>query len=259
MPDDSPVPAPVAPGGPPAGDPRREPARPATFPGRVLWIALIGVVVGNLLAGVGYALGLWAVPGTDAGAIALGQLLLWGGLLWACVRASRGYGSGSVRRDFGLHPRPVDAAIGLGGAVLDWVAAYGVNELVSLLGPSYTGSNSDIVTDVRSDVPALAVTVVIAVLGAPIVEELFFRGLLQRSIVARVGVLWAVLGQGLLFGAVHVVETTGAGRLGLWLSLSAVGVVHGLLYQRFGRLTVPMWAHLWFNALGVIAIFGSGS
>jgi uncharacterized protein len=229
----------------------------ARFPGSVLWIAVAGLLAGNLIAVIGYSIGQAIVPGTDAGAMLLSEVGLWGGMLGACAYASRLHGTGSLRHDFAIRPKRRDIAIGLGAAVADWIAATGVSVLVSLLGRDYAGSNSNIVTDVRSDVPALAVTIAFAVAGAPIVEELFFRGLVQRALEPLAGIIGAILLQGLVFGGVHVAETSGAGRLGLWLSLSAVGVVHGIVYHRVKRSTASMCAHALFNAFGVVLIFAT--
>ncbi len=45
--------------------------------------------------------------------------------------------------------------------------------------------------------------VLIAVVGAPLVEELFFRGLLLRSIEKRLGWVWAIVGSSVFFGLAH--------------------------------------------------------
>jgi uncharacterized protein len=227
----------------------------ARFPTKALGIAVAGLVAGNLVAVIGYVVGQAALPGTNAGALLLSELALWGGMVGACAYASRVHATGSLRRDFAIRPRPVDVGIGLLAAIADLVAAYAVSFLVSLLGNDFVGSNSNIVTDVRDDTAALVLTIVFALAGAPIVEELFFRGLLQRSLEPLAGVAGAIVLQGLVFGGIHVLETTGAGRLGLWLSLSAVGVVHGVVYQRVKRLTASMWAHALFNTSGVVLIF----
>jgi membrane protease YdiL (CAAX protease family) len=79
----------------------------------------------------------------------------------------------------------------------------------------------------------------------------------QRALEPVAGVVGAILLQGLVFGGVHVAETSGAGRLGLWLSLSAVGVVHGFVYHRVKRSTASMCAHALFNAFGVVLIFAT--
>ena len=226
----------------------------ARLPARALLIALAGLVGGNVAAVVGYSVGLSVTPDERVTPLVLSEFLLWGGMLWACVVASRRYGTGLVRADFAVRPRGTDAAWGLLFAVADWVAAGTVTWLVSRLGRSYAGSNDSIVTDVLDDPPALVATILFAVVGAPIVEELFFRGLVQRALESWAGIGVAVVLQALLFGAVHLAEIRGSGWLGLWLSLSAIGLVHGLVYQRFRRITTCMWTHALFNVTGVLVI-----
>lgn len=236
-----------------AGHPADDPRPP--LPPLAGAIGLAGLLVGNVAAVVGYAVGVAITPHELFTALLLSELLLWGGMLGACWYASRMFATGSFRVDFSVRPKRSDVALGVLFALADWAAANAVTQLVSLLGRSYAGDNSGIVTDVRDDVPALGLTVAFALLGAPIVEELFFRGLMQRSIQAWAGVPGAIAVQGLLFGAVHLGEDSGAGLLGLWLSLSAVGIVHGIVYQRYKRITTSMWTHVMFNVGGVVLIF----
>lgn len=247
---------------PPAGSGAEEVQEPATdprgqLPARAVMAAVGGLLVGNVAAVIGYAIGDLATPTELLVPLILSELALWAGMLGACRWASARLGSGSFRTDFGWRPRRFDAGWGLLLALVDWIAAGVVAQLVGLLGKGYAGSNATIVTDVRHDVPALVATIAFAVVGAPIVEELFFRGLLQRSLESWAGVPVAIVLQGLIFGAVHIVEITGKGQLGLWLSLSAVGIVHGVAYQRFKRITVSIWAHAIFNLGGVVLIFAA--
>src|SRR5206468_11743509 len=58
------------------------------------------------------------------------------------------------------------------------------------------------VTDSAHGGGYIALTIVVVV-GAPIVEELFFRGLVLRSLQRRFGDAWAVVGSAVLFGLAH--------------------------------------------------------
>lgn len=230
----------------------------APLPPRAALLALAGLGCGYVLGFVGAEVGLAISTTEKVWALLLSQAGLWAGMIGACVLASRRYGTGGFRRDFAVRPRAVDAAWGLLFAFADWVAAAAVSYLVvTFLGRGYHGSNGSVVTGYNTDVPALAAVIAFAVVGAPIIEELFFRGLVQRALEPLAGVAVAVLVQGLIFGGVHVAEGSGAGRLGLWLALSAVGVVHGLVYQRFKRITVSMWTHALFNAANVMLIYAT--
>ena len=86
-------------------------------------------------------------------------------------------------------------------------------------------------------------TIVMAVLLAPIVEELVFRGVLLRALAARWGLWRGVIVSALAFGLLHL-DSLGA---------VAFGVVMSLLYMRTGTLLVPIACHAVYNGIIVVA------
>ena len=86
------------------------------------------------------------------------------------------------------------------------------------------------------------VTAIVApVLFAPIVEELFFRGLVLPAI----GTNWiGILGSAVIFSAVHLV--TGFHPITA-VSTFIVGVAFGILAVRTGRLGASITAHVVYN------------
>lgn len=90
--------------------------------------------------------------------------------------------------------------------------------------------------------------------SAPIVEEIFFRGLLYRSLRNRLPILQAALAAGLLFGLVHI---TGYPLITLPVK-AAFGVIACLLYERTGSLLPGMALHSFVDASVVdIALTGN--
>ncbi len=90
--------------------------------------------------------------------------------------------------------------------------------------------------------------------GAPFFEELFFRGLLLRSLARLfgsfagwVGPTAAVVVTGVLFGLAH------AESLQL-LGLAAFGIALSAIAYRTGRLGMNMFAHAAFNLTAVAAV-----
>lgn len=84
-----------------------------------------------------------------------------------------------------------------------------------------------------------------AALIAPIVEELYFRGLLTRGFVARWGRAVGVIAPGVIFGVFHF--------SGLQLpALVAFGIFLSWLATRQGRLGACIVAHMAFNASTVV-------
>jgi len=98
---------------------------------------------------------------------------------------------------------------------------------------------------------------------APAAEELFFRGLLLKSLVrlftplnaagrARAaGVVLAVIADGLLFGAAHGEWVQFAGLAGFGIVLAAVS-------YRTGRLGMNTVAHATFNLMAILSIAFNG-
>jgi membrane protease YdiL (CAAX protease family) len=85
--------------------------------------------------------------------------------------------------------------------------------------------------------------------GAPLVEELFFRGLLFRALLGRapVPVPVAVVVSALLFALAHFEAVQFAG-------LAVFGVVLALLAWRTGRLMPGIGAHAAFNLAAVVSV-----
>jgi membrane protease YdiL (CAAX protease family) len=89
--------------------------------------------------------------------------------------------------------------------------------------------------------------VVVVALGAPIVEEIVYRGMIQRSAVARFGPIVGWVGASLFFAAIHLrpVEFPG---------LALAGAVFGVAAWRTGRIGGAIVAHAAFNATGLLTL-----
>jgi len=99
----------------------------------------------------------------------------------------------------------------------------------------------------QSPVEFLFVVLVIAVTPA-IAEELFFRGLVQRSFEqATVGVRGAIIA-GIIFAAYHINPFT-------FLPLAALGVFFGFIVYRSGNLTIGIIAHFFNNFVACLAVY----
>jgi len=83
---------------------------------------------------------------------------------------------------------------------------------------------------------------------APLVEEILFRGLLQR-LVSRAWGPWAgIVVSALVFGLVH-------GEPWFLFGLIAVGLVLGFLYEATGSLIACWAAHALHNAVSLVVLF----
>lgn len=95
---------------------------------------------------------------------------------------------------------------------------------------------------------AIGLLVVLAVVLAPIVEEIIFRGCLYRFLKSQTTRLPAQLISGALFALMHA-------NLFSFVPLMVVGVLLARVYERSGNLLVPIWFHAFFNAFSLLMLY----
>lgn len=187
-------------------------------------------------------------PGLPIALVALLQIPLWCGLLAALLLATFRRGNGPVA-DFGFYQRWTDVPVGLVTGIALQAIAVPLLYLPFWWAIDFDDVAADAraLTDKATDPVGVALLAMIVVIGAPIVEELFFRGLLYRSIEHRWGGIWAIVGSALVFGAAHL-------QLLQLPGLVLFGLVAALLVYRTNRLGTAIWAHVGFNGYTVIAL-----
>jgi membrane protease YdiL (CAAX protease family) len=259
-------------GGPPPHASRRAPGNAFG-----LIEAALGIVAGFLLAAViaGAYLDLSGHPkATESlGAVICSLIGLWSGLLGGALVASRagraaaGAGeagdvrlrpSGNLAEDFGLRVRPwPDLLIGVVVGVASQLLLVPLLELP--LAPFVHNLSQQVgkpAQELTQDVHGLGLVVLalFVCVGSPLVEELFFRGLLMRALLgstARLGatlqVVVSIAVTSLLFALAHFEAIQ-------FLGLAGFGAVLGILAWRTGRLGPGLVAHATFNAVAIISI-----
>ncbi|MEX1107122.1 MAG: CPBP family intramembrane glutamic endopeptidase [Ilumatobacteraceae bacterium] len=180
---------------------------------------------------------------------ALGALALWTPILVGIREASRRYGSGSVQRDMRLSFRPIDLLGVPIGALTQLVLLRLVYWPIEEFWPD-TFSSPQLEKSARDLYDSanglwLIVLVLIVVVGAPLVEELLYRGLLQGAFERRIDDVVAVVLVAAWFAIIHFrpVEYPG---------LFAIGLVLGVCALVTRRLGMSVVAHCAFNATGLI-------
>jgi membrane protease YdiL (CAAX protease family) len=224
------------------------------LPARAAWWAAVGGLVGLVLGGIGAAIG-QSITGSSTSALSdlLGEAGLWSAMLATVVLVSRRYGTGSLRRDYGLAIKRMDALWG----ICAWLAALLASALVLEIfsGTKFSGSNDQILTQQKGHEAGVVVVSLIVALGAPFFEELFFRGFLRTALQARFGGHGAVWLQAVFFGLAHIGEAgTALGNVSVVLAMFLVGVVLGYTAKLTGRLGAGMIAHGLFNLVAVISV-----
>jgi membrane protease YdiL (CAAX protease family) len=226
--------------------------------------------LGDFLVGVfgGYALAsliaaIWyAVSGDDelnlAGQ-AVSQMGLWTGMVGAAVVASHRKGAGTLAEDFGLKGKWSDIGLGVVVALcVQLLVLPGIAYLLRpLLGePEVSGPVQDLLD--RSQGLAFAGLILSVAVGAPIVEELFFRGLLLRSLQRRVPDWAAVATSAVAFGIAHGSALPVDAVLLVMTSLTVFGAILAVMAIRTGRLGPSIVTHAVFNLFTLLYLTLTG-
>ncbi len=87
----------------------------------------------------------------------------------------------------------------------------------------------------------------------PIVEELFFRGMVLKNFLDKYSPIKAILLSGLLFGGFHIFNLLGPASPGIYNIgiYVACGLLYGILYYKTNSLIVVTLAHMLWNALSL--------
>ncbi|MGH2719191.1 MAG: lysostaphin resistance A-like protein [Actinomycetota bacterium] len=209
--------------------------------------AFVGSIIGQILAQV-------IAVNNKVLLTALAQAGLWAGLLLPVMLASKWYGSGSIWRDFGIRRERHDLWRGMGFSVLGRVAGLVLVVPIIALNAKFSGSDVQSITGAKGDWPLYALMIAIALIGAPFVEELYFRGLLLRSLVPLTGTATAIGLQAAIFASMHLKPSYGLGNVSVFLAVGVMGVVQGIIAERYRRLGPAMFSHGIYNLAAVLAL-----
>ena len=175
------------------------------------------------------------------------QVPLWAGLVGAPLLARRA--GLDWRAQLGWRMRPSDIGIGaaIGIALQLVVLPLLYLPIFRLFGDlDVEGPARSLMDQVGGSVDVVAVAVM-TVVGAPIAEEIFYRGLLQGALRDRLGPAAGIAIASVVFAASHF-------QLVQFPALLLVGVVHGVMVWRTGRLGPAIWSHVFFNAVTVVSL-----
>jgi membrane protease YdiL (CAAX protease family) len=232
---------------------------PASWRLRDLFLFLafvpIGFLAANILAGLGYALILpafhWQLNreklATDPFFLLSLQTFFYG-LLLAYVYVLIAVG----------HAQPFWAMLRwrriTAGRMLACLAGGAFLTLaIALLPPILPDTNQFPLENMFNSRAAAYAIGVFAIVVAPFMEELVFRGVLFGIFESQVGLRFAVVTTAILFGGLHVPEYWGA-----WnhmLLIFFVGLVFSLARGRSGSLAPSVFLHVGYNGSMMIALF----
>lgn len=178
-------------------------------------------------------------------------LCLWVPFVVGLVVLSRLRGGSSFRDDYRARFRVVDL-VGLPiGVVGQFVLVPLLYWPLSTLFPdtfdaTKVEERANELWDNASGVWILALVAVVAI-GAPLVEEFVYRGVILQALEGRLNDVVALVLSAAFFGAIHLQPVEFPG-------LFLIGLVFGLCWQRTGRLACPILAHVGFNASGLLLV-----
>ena len=178
---------------------------------------------------------------------ALLQVPFWVVLVAGTVYFSRRKGTGDLRLDMRLRVESRDPVVGLPVGIATQLIVVPLLYIPILW---ILDKNADDLSDAareltdRASGVGILLLVVLVVIGAPIVEELFFRGFLMGALERTTGRAWGLWISALFFGAVHFEPLQFA-------ALVLFGLIAGWLVQHYGRLGPAIFAHMGFNAVTI--------
>ena len=140
-------------------------------------------------------------------------------------------------------------AIGVMTGVAATVGSYAINALLAGLVEAREPVQQRLLQNALVGGAPLLLAVTIAVVVAPLTEELVFRGVLFRSIADRFGGWVGILGSASIFSLIHV-EVLYSQPVAL-AGLFVIGSVLAWSYHRTMSLLVPIVGHAVFNATSI--------
>jgi len=164
-----------------------------------------------------------------------------------------------LQEAFGVAIRPIDVPVGIVAGVLAQYVFVPVASLPLLpFVPHLTNRLGGVARSLTDGVstPGLVVLGLFICLGSPLLEELFFRGVLLRGLAGLTGsrdvvrpkvAVLAALGTSVLFGLAHFEALQ-------LLGLVAAGFTFAALAATTGRLGPGFIAHVTFNTLAFVSV-----
>ena len=183
--------------------------------------------------------------------LAASALALWTPFIVMLVVLSRKLGSGHFWSDYSVRFRPIDALgipLGVASQILLVSAVYWPLRKIF----PQTFDAADVEERARNLYDRahggwLVVLVIIVVVGAPIVEELVYRGFIQGTLRGTMNESVALVVTAVWFTLIHLTPVEYPG-------LFAIALVLGFSYHFSRRIGLSIVAHMAFNATGLLLV-----
>jgi uncharacterized protein len=224
----------------------------------VFVIAMVLSVLGGILvSGVSPTCDLGEPTSTCGPVFALVTLVTELGFVIAVVFWIRVVNQASLT-NLGLMPSPArDIATGFLGGIGLQAASWVIGFVIQVVGRLILGHLPEPPEQIPEQIrqASLIWPAVVAVLAAPIGEELFFRGFLFRGLRRQFRVWPAALISAFCFSLIHIIPGSLGGSVTLVVALFPVGVGLAWIYEKRQSLLACVVAHATFNLIGVTVLF----
>ena len=183
--------------------------------------------------------------------LAASALALWTPFIVMLVVLSRKLGSGNFWSDYSVRFRPIDALgipLGVASQILLVSAVYW--PLRKIFPSTFDAADvEERARDLydRAHGGWLVVLVLIVVVGAPIVEELVYRGFIQGTLRGTMNEGVALVVTAVWFTLIHLTPVEYPG-------LFAIALVLGFSYHFSRRIGLSIVTHMAFNATGLLLV-----
>ena len=190
-------------------------------------------------------------PEANLFAMNVHTLFFYGGLAFLAARFLKEQGL-SWQEGFGIRWNQSLALPVILTAITGWFCANQLAKASAFFIQERTGQEPEIQKMVQllrdpSSIFQLISIALTALIAAPVVEEILFRGVLYPALSQYWGRTAGVLGNSILFGVIHW----------NWMSLISLiflGALWTLLYQRTQNLLAPILAHFLFNLINFVHV-----
>lgn len=193
---------------------------------------------------------LWLTGPASVAGVVLAELLLWSIPLCLVWLRLRGIDWSDLREDLGLTMGDgawTEIKAGLLGYLASLPLVTLVGWLAHLVESQFSSEEqptgySPFESPMSGSWAPVLLGTVSAVIWAPIVEEILFRGALYRALRSRLRITLSVLISAAIFGLIHPYSSAGL------VSVASTGIVLALLREWRGSLIAPITAHFLHNA-----------
>jgi uncharacterized protein len=181
----------------------------------------------------------------NAGLVLLvGEFAILGPVIWFAVRRK------ASLADLGFRRFPALGLLaGCAGLVLTYMAVMafvaGIMLVCNALGIPLPDTSPALLL---AQLPDPWLTFLVAVVAAPLTEELFFRAFFFTGLRQRFGWIWAALVSGVIFGLFHLEPLQ-------FLPLAAFGILLAAVYQYTDSIWPPILLHAALNLVGLSAAY----